>query len=102
MFFIHSLDAKCGQAFWIFKSEISVSTSGGDRNDNNNFQFYAYIQFFLSVFQHKVWSSPDKINQTLYALGKGQELAEFFQEEFNMTFHLPKLGKQSTCVFICK
>ena len=42
--------------------------------------------------QHRIWAAPDKMDQARYALRVGTDIANFFEQEFHMTFHLPKLG----------
>lgn len=46
-----------------------------------------------------MWTSSDKIDQLEYALRIGKELADYFEVEFDMEYHLPKLGK---CIENCK
>lgn len=48
---------------------------------------------YVLCLQHRIWSSPDKISQTTYALRVGKDVVDGFQEEFDMNYHLPKLDQ---------
>ena len=45
-------------------------------------------------WQHKMWAAPDRINQTLYGAEATRVIADELAREFDMSFHLPKLGEQ--------
>lgn len=45
------------------------------------------------LFQIRVWSQPDKINQTEYAIEIISQCFKFFTEYFNITDVLNKTGK---------
>ena len=57
--------------------------------------------------QHRIWATPDKIDQVDYALNLTVDLMLYFETELDMDFHLPKLGSQwsadevNHCVVAC-
>lgn len=42
---------------------------------------------------HRVWATPDKVDQTEYALDVGQSIADYFADIFDEPFTLPKLDQ---------
>ena len=44
-----------------------------------------------------MWATPDKIDMVDYALGLTVDLVEYFENEFQMDYHLPKLGMILFC-----
>lgn len=50
------------------------------------------IMIYSYLFQIRVWSQPDKINQTEYAIGIISQCFKFFTEYFNITDVLNKTG----------
>ena len=55
-------------------------------------QEFIIHKYFEIVIQHKVWATPDKLQHTTHALRVGKVVADAFQEEFDINYHLPKLG----------
>lgn len=55
---------------------------------NNSSSHFHYL-----CTQHRVWATPDKVDQTEYALGVGQSIADYFADIFDEPFTLPKLDQ---------
>ena len=54
-----------------------------------------FVLCITSLFcvQHRIWATPDKIDQVDYALNLSVDLMLYFEDELQMNFHLPKLGE---------
>jgi len=46
--------------------------------------------------QIRVWSKPDAINSTDFALNAAKHALEYYEEFFNISYPLPKMGKDRT------
>ena len=49
--------------------------------------------FFLLSLQLRMWSQPDMVNQTLYALGFATKAYEYFTDFFQIPDVVPKAGE---------
>ena len=46
-----------------------------------------------------MWSKPDAINSAYFALGVAKHALEYYEEFFNISYPLSKLGKNTTSTF---
>ena len=54
--------------------------------------FLSEISLYTNLFQIRVWSQPDKIGQTSYAIQMIRRCLQFFTEYFNIEDTLTKTG----------
>ena len=47
--------------------------------------------FFLKL---RVWTSPQQVDQTEYALGVGKDIITYYEEYYDLGYPLPKQGKE--------
>lgn len=45
------------------------------------------------IVQFRVWARPEARNSVRYALEKGADIIDFFEDYFQIPFPLPKMGK---------
>lgn len=54
---------------------------------------------FVVQVQVGVWSNPEVIGKTEYALSVAVEVLAFYEERFDLSYPLPKLGLCSAVVW---
>ena len=52
--------------------------------------------------QLRVWTSEDRIDLVDYSLRITKQVLDFFEVEFDMEFHLPKLGRSELLMVLLK